>query len=79
MQSVSGIEVLCSVVREMFDNQTDFARAIGKPQSSVNEVLKGRRKKVPADWCRPIEKVTNGKVTRHQLRPDLWPEEEVMQ
>lgn len=76
MEQASGIETLRAVVREMFENQTDFARAIEKPQSSVNEVLTGKRKKVPADWCRPIEEATRGRVTRSQLRPDLWPDAE---
>lgn len=79
MEHVSGIEALRSVVAELFDTQTDFARAIDKPQSSVNEVLTGKRKRVPADWCRPIEEATRGRVTRSQLRPDLWPAEEGLQ
>lgn len=76
MEQVSGIEVLRAVVDELFENKTDFARAIDKPQSSVHEVLTGVRKKVPADWCPLIERATNGRVTRQLLRPDVWPAEE---
>lgn len=79
MEQVSPIEVLRAVVGEMFENQTHFARAINKPQSSVNEVLTGVRKKVPADWCPLIEKATDGRVTRQLLRPDVWQPEEVRQ
>lgn len=30
------------------------------------------RKKVPPSRCIPIEEVTNGAVTRHDLRPDIF-------
>lgn len=32
-------------------------------------------KRVPAERVIPIEEATEGKVTRHQLRPDLYPED----
>ena len=31
--------------------------------------------KVPAEFAIPIERVTGGRITRHQLRPDLYPPE----
>lgn len=34
-----------------------------------------RDKKLEGEYCIPIEKATEGKVTRHQLRPDLYPME----
>lgn len=30
------------------------------------------RKSVPAEYCLRIEQATNGKVTRYQLRPDVF-------
>lgn len=56
----------------MLGGPTAAAKAIEKPQSSVSEAL-SQRKKVPAEWCIPIERATGGKVKRHQLRPDLYP------
>lgn len=52
-------------------NQTKLAEAVGRKQQSVNEVVR-RGSRVPAEWCPLIEKATGGKVTRHQLRPDLF-------
>lgn len=63
------------VAVDLLETQTAFAKAIGKPQSSVSEILKDG-KKVPAEWCLPVEKATHGQITRHQLRPDLYPPEE---
>ena len=37
-----------------------------------------RDKTVPAEAVLPIEAATKGKVTRHELRVDLYPEEESM-
>jgi len=31
----------------------------------------------PAPWVIPIEKAVDGNVTRHQLRPDVYPREEI--
>ncbi|KKL86661.1 hypothetical protein LCGC14_1942480 [marine sediment metagenome] len=30
---------------------------------------------LPAEYCLPIEKITDGAVTRHELRPDIYPVE----
>ena len=35
-----------------------------------------RDRTIPADWCLGIEEATGGKVSRHALRPDLYPGEE---
>lgn len=32
-------------------------------------------KRIPAERAIQIETVTGGAVSRHQLRPDLWPDE----
>ena len=32
-------------------------------------------KRAPAHHTIPLEKATDGKITRHDLRPDLYPEE----
>lgn len=32
-----------------------------------------RDQPIPAEWCLPVETVTECQVTRHQLRPDLYP------
>lgn len=50
-------------------SQVALAKAIGCVPQVINNWL--RRGRVPADRCIDIERVTNGKVTCEQLRPDL--------
>lgn len=49
-----------------------MARALGGTvaQSHISYWLE--TDKVPAEHCRAIEKITDGKVTRYQLRPDVF-------
>lgn len=42
-------------------------------QSHVQNWLK-HSKKMPSELCIPIEEITQKKVMRWQIRPDLWPE-----
>lgn len=52
--------------------QSEFARSIGVTQGMVWQWLNGRRR-VSAEQVLTIEKATDGKVSRHDLRPDLYP------
>lgn len=54
--------------------QAALAKAIGAAPQHVWNWL-NRDNRVPAEWVLPIEAATQGKVTRHQLRPDIYPEE----
>lgn len=56
-------------------SEADIAEVVGVKQPSVNHILKNSQR-VPAEWCLPIERATEGKVTRHELRPDLYPLDE---
>ncbi len=50
-------------------SQAALARLIGvKPQA----VTYWRRNAVPVERCRSIEAATNGAVTVHELRPDVF-------
>jgi len=55
-------------------SQSALARAIGTKQQNVWGWLNGS-KRVPAEFVIPIEKATDGRVTRHEIRPDIYPEE----
>lgn len=57
---------------DVFGSQAALAAAIGKQQQHVQYWLKT---KVPAEHVIPIERATGGKVSRHDLRPDLYPVE----
>jgi DNA-binding transcriptional regulator YdaS (Cro superfamily) len=70
---IEGIEALRRA-KELLGSEQAVAGIIGRTQSAVNQIL-SRGKRVPAEWCLPIERATAGKITRHQLRPDLYPSE----
>lgn len=51
-------------------SQTALAKELGVSQPYVNKMVKTGH--VPVEQCRNIERVTNGKVTAEQLRPDIF-------
>jgi len=56
----------------LLDTQENLAEKLGlKHQSNVSQWLTGRRP-LPAKHCRTIEQLTGGRVTRYQLRPDIF-------
>lgn len=61
---------------DLVGGQSALARALGEPvkQAHVWYWLKGAGR-VPAEYCAAIERATEGKVTRHDLRPDLFESE----
>lgn len=54
-------------------SQTELARRIGKTQGHISTWLR-RGAKTPANMVLRIETATG--VSRHELRPDLYPREE---
>lgn len=52
-------------------SQADFARAISAFPSDLSAWIAGT-KPVPSHFCAAIEKATDGRVTRRELRPDDW-------
>lgn len=57
--------------------KSSLARALALPPQLIGQWAMGLRP-VPVIRCLPIEKATNGAVTRKDLRPDdwqlIWPE-----
>ena len=53
-------------------NQAELARLLNV---SAEAVRKWRMGRVPAERVLQIEKATKKKVSRHQLRPDLYPKD----
>jgi DNA-binding transcriptional regulator YdaS (Cro superfamily) len=68
----SGLAALRRAIRHHLKSQVAVARAVGVSPQAVSEILR-RGRRVPAEWCLPIETATAGAVTRHDLRPDLYP------
>ena len=54
--------------------QAELARRCNTSQPRIWQCI-NRNQRVPADLVIPLEKAVMGEVTRHQLRPDLYPVE----
>lgn len=50
--------------------QTKLAKLCGVTQKHVHYWLK---KRIPAERVIMLEKISNGRVKRHELRPDIYP------
>jgi DNA-binding transcriptional regulator YdaS (Cro superfamily) len=50
----------------------ELARRLGCSKQLVSHWRTGRQR-VPAETALDIERVSDGKIIRHELRPDLWP------
>lgn len=58
--------------------QSELARRCKTSQPRIWQCL-NRNQRVPADLVLLIESATEGEVTRHELRPDLYPSTETEQ
>lgn len=56
----------------LFGNQNALATKLGIKQSSISKWLS---RQIPANQVIKLEKLSKGKVTRYDLRPDLYPKE----
>lgn len=56
----------------MVGGQSKLARLLGVSQPNVWHWL-NKAERVPAEYVLPIEAATGGRVSRHDLRPDLFP------
>lgn len=52
------------------------AKAAKKLKITVQAIHKWKEFGVPAERVLQIERATDGSVTRHQIRPDLYPNDE---
>lgn len=69
-----SVEALTRAV-EIAGGQSALARHLKVSQAAVWHWL-NKPIPVPAEHVAGIELATAGKVTRHDLRPDLWPQNE---
>jgi len=79
-QALEGIPALQAAAKTV-GGQSALARALGTSQGYISDIIR-LGKEIPAEWCPKIEQETTAKgkpVTRQQLRPDLWPADEVAQ
>lgn len=59
---------------ELCGGQTALAKAIGVQQPHVWNWLNRSHGVVPAEHCIKIEEATGGKISRYDLRPDVFGE-----
>jgi DNA-binding transcriptional regulator YdaS (Cro superfamily) len=71
----AAMSALARAVEEV-GGQTALARAIGGPvkQGHVWYWLNAKDGLVPAEHCLAIERATSGRITRFDLRPDIFGE-----
>jgi DNA-binding transcriptional regulator YdaS (Cro superfamily) len=55
--------------------QAELARRCSTSQPRIWQCVH-RNQRVPADLVIPFERAVAGQVTRHELRPDLYPNDE---
>jgi len=72
--AAKGIKALELCVK-LLGSQQKVAEACGVRQQTISERLKVGGL-VPAEWCIPLERATDGEVTRQQLRPDIYPNDD---
>ena len=75
-QEICNVGAMSTIERAVgiIGSQSAIARLLGgkvRPQHVSYWVSVGR---VPAEHCRAIEAATDGRVTRYQLRPDVFGE-----
>ena len=61
-----------SDLRSKVPNIAALTRAVHKDYAHIHAVLRGATPAGPK-LAIAIESATNGKITRSELRPDLWP------
>lgn len=61
---------LADYLREAGVTQAEFALQVGVTQGRVSQWLAGQT--ITAERCAAIEAATNGRVSRADLRPDLF-------
>ena len=70
----NGIGALKTTIAQL-GSQVAVARVAGVSPQAVSEIVR-RGRRVPAEWCLPIQEATGGAVSAHDLRPDLYPPQE---
>lgn len=75
MDSNEGAEALRRYLAESGTSQGAFAQVLGVSQGMVSHWLLGK-KRITAERARDIERATAGRITRYDLRPDVFGERE---
>lgn len=70
------MSALAEYLKQTGISQADFGARLDAPvsQSAVSQWI---AKKVPAERVLEVERASGGALSRHELRPDLYPREQV--
>jgi len=58
---------------KLFPSKSEFCRSIGMSPQFLPQILSGKRP-LPPRFAIQIERATNCRVTRYELRPDIFGE-----
>lgn len=73
--TIAGMDGLTKAI-DLMGGQAELAKALGLPGKNPSMTVSHWKKRgIPAKRVLDIERVTRRKVTRHELRPDLYPDE----
>lgn len=75
-QAMNLIEAPIEKAVRIAGGQAALARRCETSQPRIWQCIH-RNQRIPADLVLPIERATGGEVSRHELRPDLYPVEAV--
>ena len=68
----NNVNTLNRVISE-YPTKAEFCSAVGMKPQFLTNILSGK-KTITTRYALEIEKVTNKRVTRQQLRPDIYPD-----
>lgn len=67
----NGTQLAVQRAIDIAKGKASLARLVGVKPQTLQQWANGQRP-IPTDRCVLIERVTNGAVTRRELRPDDW-------
>lgn len=70
------MKLLQKYLKEHDLNQTRFAEQIGANQGLVSMWLNKKVRMTP-EWVLKVERATGGELSRYELRPDIYPRDNV--
>ncbi|MEN8220632.1 MAG: YdaS family helix-turn-helix protein [Pseudomonadota bacterium] len=68
-----AIQIINKDTSSQRGGQSKLALACNVSRQCINNLLHEKTKPISANIAIAIEKATKGKMTRSQMRPDLWP------
>lgn len=58
-------------IKDVFGSQSALARRLGLEPMAVSQWKS--RGRIPAERCREISRLSDGRILPHEIRPDIYP------